>query len=91
MPEISRLNGSNDAIELDFVERKATPKEMMELAIHLHLGGLSLSNTVHFLNIFGISRARSTVHNWSQKANLEPRGGRDPEKSRSMRRSSRPT
>ncbi|MFB6114492.1 MAG: IS6 family transposase, partial [Halodesulfurarchaeum sp.] len=41
MPEISRLNVSKDAIQLDFVEREATPKEMMELAIHLHLGGLS--------------------------------------------------
>lgn len=80
MPEIARLNGVNDAIELDFVEREATPKEMMELAIHLHLGGLSLSDTVSVLDSLGVSRARSTVHNWVQKADLEPRGGRDPEK-----------
>ena len=33
MPEIARLSGSNDAIELDFVEREATPKEMMELVL----------------------------------------------------------
>ena len=80
MQEISRLSGSNNAIELDFVEREATPKEMMELAIDLHLGGLSLSNTVSVLDSLGISRTRSTVHNWVQKADLEPRGGRDPEK-----------
>jgi putative transposase len=80
MHEISRLNGGSDAIELDFVEREATPKEMMELAIHLHLGGLSLSNTISIRDSFGISRARSTVHNWVQKADLEPRGGRDPDK-----------
>ena len=78
MTEISRLNGGSDAIELDFVEREATSIEMMELAIHLHLGGLSLSNTVSILDRFGVDRARSTVHNWVQKADLEPRGGRAP-------------
>jgi len=80
MPEIARLSGGSDAIELEFVEREATPTELMELAIHPHLGGLSLSNTVSVLDSFGVSRARSTVHNWVQKANLKPRSGRDPAK-----------
>ncbi|UWG48120.1 Transposase [Halanaeroarchaeum sp. HSR-CO] len=80
MEEISRLNGSSDPIELDFVERVATPKEMMELAIHLHLCGLSISNTVSVLDRLGISRARSTIHNWVQKADLEPEAGREPGK-----------
>ena len=79
MTEISRLSGGSDAIELDFVEREATPTEIMELAVQLHLTGLSLSNTVSILDNFGVSRARSTVHNWVQKADLEPRAGRDPE------------
>ena len=63
MPEISRLNGTNDAIQLDFVERETTPKEMMELAIHLHLVGLSLSDTVSGIDNLGVYRTRSTVHN----------------------------
>ena len=78
MHEISRLSGGSDATELDFVEQEATSIEMMELAIHLHHGGLSLSNTVSILDRFGVDRARSTVHNWVQKADLEPRGGRAP-------------
>ena len=78
MTEISRLNSTSDAIELDFVQREATSIEIMDLAIHLHLGGLSLSNTVSILDRFGVDRARSTVHNWVQKADLEPRGGRAP-------------
>ena len=78
MSEISRLNGGSDPIELDFVEREATSIEMMELVIHLHLGGLSLSNTVSIHDRFGVNWARSTVHNWVQKADLEPRGGRAP-------------
>ena len=53
---------------------------MMELAIHLHLGGLSLSDTVSVIDNWGVSLTRSTVHNWVQKADLEPHGGRDPEK-----------
>jgi transposase-like protein len=80
MTEISRLSGGSDTIELEFVKREATPPELMGLAIHLHLGGLSLSNTVSILDKFGVNRARSTVHNWVQKADLEPRGGRDPAK-----------
>ena len=79
MSEITRLNGCFDAIELDFVEREATPKNLMKLALQLHLSGLSLSDTVSILDELGVSRARSTVHNWVQKSDLEPEAGRDPD------------
>jgi hypothetical protein len=45
MPEITRLIAFSDSIELDFVEREATPKNVMKLALQLHLSGLSLFNT----------------------------------------------
>ncbi len=77
MAEITRLDGSSHAIEMDIVEREATPKPVMKLAVHLHLGGFSLSNTISVLDSLGISRPRSAVHNWVQKADLEPRPGRD--------------
>jgi transposase-like protein len=80
MDEIARLNGGRDAIQLDFVERIRTPRWIMRLAIKLHLRGLSLSNTVSIFDNFGVNRARSTVHNWVQKADLKPRGGREPAK-----------
>jgi putative transposase len=63
MPENTCLNGRIDQIDLDFVEREATPPLLMKLSIQLHLAGLSLSNTVRVLDIFGVDRARSTVHN----------------------------
>ena len=50
----------------------------MKLSIQLHLAGLSLSNTVPILEIFGVQRARSTVHNWVHKADLQPIDGHDP-------------
>ena len=50
----------------------------MKLSIQLHLAGLSLSNTVSFLEVFGVDRVRSTVHNWVQKADLQPESGRSP-------------
>ena len=78
MPENARLNGRLDRIELDFVEREATPRLLMKLSIQLHLAGLSLSNTVSILEIFGVERARSTVHNWVHKADLQPADGRSP-------------
>ena len=78
MPENDRLSGCLDEINLDFVEREATPKLLMKLSIQLHLAGLSLSNTVLFLEVFGVERVRSTVHNWVHKADLQPESGRSP-------------
>ena len=79
MPENASLSGSIDRIELGFVEREATPRLLMKLSIQLHLAGLSLSNTVSILEIFGVKRARSTVHNWVHKADLQPEEGRSPD------------
>ncbi|WP_257627697.1 IS6 family transposase [Haloplanus salinarum] len=79
MAEIARLNGCIDRIELGFVEREATPRLLMKLSIQLHLAGLSLSNTVSILEIFGVERARSTVHNWVHKADLQPEEDRSPD------------
>jgi len=79
MPENTRLNGSIDQIDLEFVEREATPRFLMKLSIQLHLTRLSLSNTVSILEIFGVERARSTVHNWVHKADLQPKDGQTPD------------
>jgi transposase-like protein len=79
MPENTRLSGSISQINLEFVEREATPRLLMKLGIQLHLAGLSLSNTVSILEIFGVERARSTVHNWVHKADLQPASGRAPD------------
>ena len=78
MPENARLSGSIGQFDLDFVEREATPRLLMKLSIQLHLAGLSLSNTVSFLEVFGVQRARSTVHNWVNKTDLQPTDGRQP-------------
>ena len=80
MLENARLSDGSEAIQLEFVERVATPKRIMKLAIRLHLCGLSLSNTVSVIESFGVTRAKSTIHNWVQKADLEPIDGRDPDK-----------
>ncbi|WP_121823450.1 IS6 family transposase [Halostella salina] len=79
MPENARLGGSIDQIDLEFVEREATPRLLMKLSIQLHLAGLSLSNTVSILEVFGVERARSTVHNWVHKADLQPEDGHSPD------------
>jgi len=70
MLENTRLSGGIDQIDLEFVAREATPRLLMKLGIQLHLAGLSLSNTVLILDIFGVERARSTVHSWVHKADL---------------------
>ena len=79
MPEIARLSGCSDWIDLDFVERERTPSELMELGIRLHLSGLSLSNTIRELEMFGVKRSRKAVHDWVQKADLQPASNANPD------------
>ena len=69
--KITRLSGRNEWIELDFVERKRTPSELMKVDIRLHLAGLSLSNTIRELEKFGVERSRKAVHDWVQKDDLQ--------------------
>lgn len=57
MPKNACLTGCLDKIDLDFVEREATPRLLKKLSIQLHLAGLSLSNTVPILEVFGVERA----------------------------------
>ena len=79
MAEITRLSGCSDWLELDFVERERTPSELMKLGIRLHLAGLSLSNTVSELEKFGVQRSRKAVHDWVQKADLQPASDASPD------------
>ena len=78
MQEPDCLTECSDFPELEFVEREATPESAMKLGIQLHLAGLSLADTVSVLAGLGVDRCRSTVHNWIQKADLQPTEGCDP-------------
>lgn len=50
MPEISRLSGNRDWIDVEFVERERTPEPAMALGIQSYVVGLSLANTVELLD-----------------------------------------
>ncbi|MFC6723491.1 IS6 family transposase, partial [Halobium palmae] len=76
MAEISRLVGRSDWIDMEFVERERTPKRAMKLGIQTRLAGLSLSNTVSLLENLGVERSRKAVHDWVQKADLQPADGK---------------
>ncbi|SMP12551.1 putative transposase [Halobellus salinus] len=78
MAEIARLTGCTDWIDLGFVERQRTPERAMKLGIQLQLAGLSLSNTVSVLEELGVERSRKAIHDWIQKANLQPTERRNP-------------
>jgi len=51
----------------------------MKLGIRLHLAGRVLLNTISILDRWGIEHCRSTVHNWVQKAILQPLNGTNPD------------
>jgi len=78
MAEIARLSGSKDWIDLDFVERERTPEPAMALGIQSHVAGLSLSNTVELLDCLDVQRSRKAIHDWVQKADLQPKSGQSP-------------
>ena len=78
MAEITRLSGDSDWIDLDFVERQRTPEQAMALGIQSHVAGLSLSNTVELLDALGVDRSRKAIHDWVQKADLQPEPGQSP-------------
>jgi transposase-like protein len=78
MPEIDRLNRCSDWIDLDFVERERTPEAIIEVGIQLHLAGLSLSNTKQHLDRLGVERSRTAIHDWVQKADLQPDSDAEP-------------
>ncbi|MFA9518718.1 IS6 family transposase [Halopenitus sp. H-Gu1] len=80
MSESNRLTESTEWIDLGFVERERTPREIIEKGIRYHLAGLSLSNTVVLLEELGVKRSRTAVHNWIQKAELQPAGGESPDR-----------
>ena len=78
MPENDRLSGCLDETNVELVEREATLRLLMKLSIQIHLSELSLSNTILFLDVFGVDRVRSTIHNWVHKADLQPESDRSP-------------
>jgi len=78
MPKISRLSGNRDWVDLDFVERERTPEPAMAVGIQSHVAGLSLSNTVELLDYLGVQRSRKAIHDWVQKADLQPESGKSP-------------
>ncbi|SMP18527.1 hypothetical protein SAMN06265347_106173 [Halobellus salinus] len=80
MPEIAHLTESTEWIDLDFVERERTPREVIGKSIRHHLAELSLLNTVTLLGNFGVNRSRVAVHNWAQKADLQPTDGENPDR-----------
>ena len=72
MTQNDRLTRSSGWIDLAFVERERTPRPAIEVGIRLHLAGLSLSNTKRELEKLGVERSRTAIHNWVQKADLQP-------------------
>ena len=79
MAEITHLSGRSDWIKLDFVERERTPSELMKIGIWPHLAELSLSNTIRKLYKFRVKRSRKAVHDWVQKADLQPADDASPD------------
>ena len=78
MLSFDRLSGDCGCLELDFLEREATPESAMKHGIRLHLTGVSLSNTVSILEVIGVDCHRTTVHRRVQKVDLQTTDGADP-------------
>jgi putative transposase len=64
IPNNAILGGFWDEMEVDFVEREATPILFMNLNIQLHFAGLSLLNTVFFLKYLVFNAFVSLCRTW---------------------------
>ncbi|WP_128904755.1 IS6 family transposase [Halorubrum amylolyticum] len=60
------------------MERVRTPEPAMALGIQSQVAGLSLSNTTELLEDLGVQRSRKAVHDWVQKADLQPDSSKSP-------------
>jgi len=76
---IDRLVGDTDWIDLDLIERGWSPDPIIEVGIQLHLAVPSLSNTKQHIKILGVNCGRTAIHNWVNKAELQPTTKRNPQ------------
>ena len=51
---------------------RTASERIIEVDIQVHLAGLLLSNTKQYLEKFGVERSQTAIHNWVQKAELQP-------------------
>ena len=76
--EIDCLSGSTGWIDLEYVEQERTPEQIIEIGIQLHLAGLSPSSTKQYLERLDVERSRTAIHNWVQKAGVQPTSDAEP-------------
>jgi transposase-like protein len=72
MAETDRLSGCIEWIDLSFVERERTPRWAIQVGIRCHLAGMSTRDASQFLDELGVNRSHVAVHDWVQKAELQP-------------------
>jgi transposase-like protein len=78
MPKFDRLGDGIEWIDWEFVERERTPEQVIVVGIQPRIAGLSLSNIKHYLERLGAERSRAAIHNWVQKADVQPTGDGTP-------------
>lgn len=76
---LPKLRPSTAPAPWEHRQGKAALRFLMKFSIQLRFDLLSISNTVSILEVFGVERARSTVHNWVHEAELQPRSRRNPD------------
>ena len=72
LAEIDRLNGCIERIDLSLVERERTPGWAIQVDIRCHLAGVSTQDDSQHLEKLGVHRSYVAIHNWVQKAELQP-------------------
>jgi len=80
MPETERLSGRTAWIDVSFVERDRTPRWAIEVGICCHAAGMSLREVGNSPEESWIGRSHIAVHNWVQKADLQPADGENPDR-----------
>lgn len=79
MSEIDRLECPSDWIDLGFLERERTPREIIDVGIQPPVASVSLSNTKQIPERLGVKRSRTAIHNRVQKTDVQPSSDREPD------------
>jgi len=80
LPEFDRLDGRIEWVGVNSVERNVTLQCAVRLGVRLHPVELSLSNTEQPLEMLGVARSHTAVHDRVRTAGLQPDGDVDPDR-----------
>lgn len=72
MAETARLDGASEWVELGFVERERTHREIIEMSMQSPIADISILVTKQFSDRLDGERSRTAIRNWLLRTDVQP-------------------